>query len=165
MDRATALNASALAFGRFRQILADIPDDQMLFRPTPYSNPALWILGHLALTADSAAARLGAEARFPKASAPLFQRTSDPEALAAATDLPTRAELLSILTAAAEQIAARLPKVPAEALAQPHGVPFLADSPAKTVGDVLLHVLTTHLGFHTAQLALIRRHLGHKPLI
>jgi hypothetical protein len=165
MDRTTVLNASALAFGRCRQILTDIPDDRMLFRPTPESNPALWILGHLAASADSAAARMGAEPRFPKAFAPLFQRSSDPATLAATPNLPSRVELMSILTSAHEQIASRLPKVPAEALAQPHGVPFLADSPAKTVGDVLVHLLTTHLGFHTAQLSLIRRQLGHKPLL
>jgi hypothetical protein len=51
-----------------------------------------------------------------------------------------------------------------EALNQPHGVELLNDTVLNTVGDVVAHLMTTHLAFHAAQLSAWRQGSGHKHL-
>jgi hypothetical protein len=51
-----------------------------------------------------------------------------------------------------------------EAMARPHGVELLADTPIATTGDLVAHLLGTHFSFHLAQLSGWRRAAGHGPL-
>jgi uncharacterized damage-inducible protein DinB len=52
----------------------------------------------------------------------------------------------------------------AESLAEPHGLELLSGTAIQTRGQILAHLLTTHLSFHVAQLSGWRRAAGHGPL-
>ena len=56
------LHAWNLNLGYAKRLVADLPDNQMVFQPAPHMNHAAWVLGHLACTADMLGAMIGAKA-------------------------------------------------------------------------------------------------------
>ncbi len=57
------------------------------------------------------------------------------------------------------------PRASAEVLDKPHEVELLKTTNLKTNGDVLAHLMCTHLAFHVAQLSACRRHAGQGPVV
>jgi hypothetical protein len=167
------LSVAAFNLARIRMGLADIPDDQLLLRPLPECNPALWIVGHLAVTTSFGEALATGEtlsaaaARLPDLWKKLFAPGTDPAALGAlpALQRPTRDALLARLTGAHEAIAAALPRASEAMLNRPNEVRLMQGTPIKTAGDFIIHLLTTHMGFHGAQISALRRHLGFPPMM
>ena len=52
-----------------------------------------------------------------------------------------------------------------EKMDQPQTSDFFKDSPVKTIGDVVAHLLTTHFAFHIGQISAWRRLEGKSHLI
>ncbi len=48
---------------------------------------------------------------------------------------------------------------------QPHAVEILKPTNLKTNGDVLAHLMCTHMAFHIAQLSACRRKSGKGPIV
>jgi len=48
---------------------------------------------------------------------------------------------------------------------QPHSVQILKETPIRTNGDLLAHLMSTHQSFHLAQLSACRRKAGKGPIV
>lgn len=140
--------------------LADgIPEDQMTTQPAANVNHPAWILGHLAVATDYALQCLGEPGVCPREWHTTFAPGSKPLADRAA--YPSRAELLTVLDAGYARVieAARNPDL--QRMQQSHTVPFdFLKQYVPTVGDLLAHLMTTHLAAHLGQLSMWRRLMG-----
>ncbi|HET6426292.1 MAG TPA: DinB family protein [Planctomycetaceae bacterium] len=142
------------------RIIAEMtPDD--LRRANGSANPPGWILGHLAIVADFAGPMLKRPRQCPAAWHKAFGPGSDPHA-----ELPqqTAAEWAQTIRNNYEGILAVLPTADDAELAQPHGSSLLANTKIETMGQLLSHLLTTHLATHIGQLSAWRRSQGFLPL-
>jgi len=50
-------------------------------------------------------------------------------------------------------------------MSQPQTSDFFKGSPVETIGDVVAHLMTSHLAFHLGQISAWRRLQGRPPLI
>jgi len=146
-----------------RLLLSDLDDSKLAERPFPGANPPVWILGHLAVCTDYAARMLGQKPVLPRAWHAQFAPGSNPAALE--PPYPTKAELFSAIETGHRRVAEAMPGASAEALAAPHAVELLKPTNLKTNGDVLAHLISTHVAFHVAQLSACRRATGKGPII
>jgi hypothetical protein len=78
--------------------------------------------------------------------------------------LPTKAELVQTIEAGRRKIVEAIAKVDPARMEQPQNSDFFKDSPVKTVGDVVAHLLTTHFAYHLGQISAWRRVEG-KPFL
>jgi hypothetical protein len=125
------------------------------------ANPPGWILGHLAVVADLVGPMLKLERRCPAAWHKAFGPTHQPSA---SMPQQSAAEWVAAIEAGYEAILAALPQADERVLAEPHGVPLLAGTLIQTRGQLLSHVLSTHLATHIGQLSAWRRNQG-KPAL
>ncbi len=125
------------------------------------ANPPGWILGHLAVVADLAGLTMKLPRKCPAAWHKAFGPGSVPS-----REIPqqTAAEWMAAIRAGYEGVLAALPTVDDALADQPHGVPLLAGSKIATKGQLLTHIVTTHLATHVGQLSAWRRSQGQKPL-
>lgn len=158
-----AVTVYQFMLGMAKTLAADIDDDHMLTPPFAGANSPLWILGHLAVVADYAGKMLGQERQCPREWHAMFAPGSKPANLQ--EPLPSKAELLSALENGHRRVIAAIESVTPEQLNQPQPFEMLKPLPLKTVGDVLVHMMTSHEGFHLAQLSACRRKLGKGPLL
>ncbi len=123
-------------------------------------NPPGWILGHLAIVAD-AAPYLKLPRKCPFSWHRAFSPRSTPS-----DEMPqqTVAEWMAVIRAGYERVLAALPTLDESLLAEPHGFDILDGTKIETKGQLLIHVLTTHLATHIGQLSAWRRNQGHAPL-
>jgi hypothetical protein len=142
---------------------ADLEDGKLHETPFPGANPPVWILGHLAVCTDYAARMLGEKPVLPRDWHKQFAPGSNPQALE--PPYPTKAELLAALEAGHQRVVNALPAASTALLDQPHAVELLKPTNLKTNGDVLAHLMSTHVAFHVAQLSACRRGLGKGPII
>lgn len=145
-------------------LMSDISQDEMLQQPSSGVNPPAWLLGHLALGTDYALKMMDQPMRLPNEWHEQFGPGSKPEALGDKT--PKQEELLIALKDGHAAVAAALPEVAAERLAEPNpltDLPFLVET-LPTVGDLLAHLLTTHEAAHLGHLSNWRRQMGRPPL-
>jgi hypothetical protein len=77
---------------------------------------------------------------------------------------PPAAELWDALKTGYRALGDALRTAPPEKLQAAHTIPFLTTL-LPTVGDVVAHLLTTHLALHTGQLSMWRRLKGLPPLV
>lgn len=135
------------------------PDD--LQRGNGSANPPGWILGHLAIVADYAGPLVQRPRQCPAAWHKAFGPGSSPNA-----GLPqqTAAEWIQTIRQQYEGVLASLPQTEAAVLSEPHGVGLLAGTKIETKGQLLTHLLTTHLATHIGQLSAWRRSQGSPPL-
>ena len=145
----------------FRQVVEDIPIDQMNDRSPGNGHPPLWVLGHLAICVELGHLMLGTPIKTPQWMSVFGPGSSDnidnPEAYNAADLIIKVTEGYSALCRAAAN-------ADVDALAKPHDVALLEGSPLLTCGDLLSHLLATHFAFHVAQLSAWRRAAGNPPL-
>lgn len=146
-----------------KTLAADIDADHLLTPPFAGANSPLWILGHLAVVTDYAGKLFGLERQCPREWHVMFGPGSKPGNLQ--EPLPTKEELLSALERGHQRVVSAIEKVTPEQLAEPQPYELLKALPLPTVGDVLVHMMTSHEGFHLAQLSACRRKLGQPPLI
>jgi DinB superfamily len=146
-----------------RLLTADLAESDMEAAAFEGANPPVWILGHLAVCTDYAARQLGLEPACPREWHKQFAPGTKPSDLQPA--LPTKAELMAAIENGHRRASQAAPGASAEAMSQPHTVELLTPTNLKTNGDVLAHLMTTHIAFHLAQLSACRRRAGKGPIV
>jgi uncharacterized damage-inducible protein DinB len=156
------IRLNGLMFGLLHKMLDPI-DDSGLQRPlTDAGNSPAWILGHLAVANDYALRSLGeqraASAEWHKRFRPGATPKDD------TSPLPSRAELWETIETGRRRIYEACAKVEAEKMEQPHNSDLFKDTPVKSIGDVVAHLLTSHLALHVGQISAWRRLGGQPPI-
>ncbi|MCA9257582.1 MAG: DinB family protein [Planctomycetales bacterium] len=159
-ERELAINR--LHMMQFETIVADV-DDASFFQPgAGHGLSPMWIVGHLAATAD-----YGCQ---------MLRRTGEPTSLirlfgpgtSGAVDRDCGLERNDVCAALLEgyrglqQAAAGADD---DILSQPQPLPFFKGTPIETTMDLVAYMLTSHCAFHLAQLSSCRRELGFPPLV
>jgi hypothetical protein len=153
-ERERNLYAVVLDFAK--KAMADVDESTVHHQPHPGMNTPAWVIGHLCVVADSAAKMLGLPRTCPKEWHQSFGIKSDP---AKPTVRPTKAELLACLEAQHARVSEAASRVTEEQLAAPH--PYeIVKAMFPTVGELLLHMMTTHPMLHLGQLSAWRRIMG-----
>ncbi len=158
----SAITAFRFTHSYAQELVKDIDDSDMAQLPHPGMNHPAWILGHLALGADFVSLLLGGELEtdehWMQTYGPGSQPIDDRSIYASKEELLT---LLERLYQRAEKLALSATE---EQLAQPNQTPFLAAQFPK-VGDLLMHLLTTHPASHLGQFSAWRRCVGKKSVL
>jgi len=144
-----------------RMLTADLDDSKLTIQPMAEVNHPAWILGHLAVATDYALQTMGQRRVCSKEWHEKFGRGSKP--LPERSIYPTKDELFSAIERGHELVTSALQNAPAERLSAPNPVDFLK-KPLPTVGDLLAHLMTTHVAFHLGQLSMWRRQMGFAPI-
>ncbi len=147
-------------FGFLLKVLQDADDSQLCVPIADGGNPPAFILGHLAVINDYALRFLGESRIAPPEWHKRFRPGASPKD--DSSPLPTKAELLQILEAGHERLLAAAKHAEPEQMNQLQTFDFFKDTPVETIGDVVAHMMTSHLAFHTGQLSAWRRMQG-KP--
>jgi hypothetical protein len=146
--------------GYARLLTKEIEESQMDVQPCAGMNTPRWILGHLALCTDYALQLLGRPTRLP----PEWQGRFGPGSSvpkAGAAGVPTKQELLGLLTAGHTAASEASLSATAEQLAPKHlvEIKFVREL-FPTIGDLVAHLFTTHEAIHLGQLSAWRRAMG-----
>ena len=147
-----------------QKLVADVPDEHMCAQPVAgrVLNHAAFVLGHLAWSADDAAAgQLGLPRACPAGWKELFDIGAQP--LPDRSLYPSKAELLRALADAHARLADAVTKAPPEVLNRPPAEVFRDRCP--TVGALLAVWMTTHEATHNGQLSAWRRAMGLPPAL
>lgn len=150
------LKCHAFMFDYLRRLAADLPDDRLADQPHPGMNHPAWILGHLAIAYDYVGQCVGLPLQL-KRWHPLFSPGTSP--VPERGKYPSKAELLEKLEANAARVLPAVPNADPTRLAGPQPVEILKPH-IMTVGELLTHLLTSHIGTHVGQLSVWRRVIG-----
>ncbi|HLN33364.1 MAG TPA: DinB family protein [Gemmataceae bacterium] len=145
-----------------RMLAADLDDAKLTIQLTPQANHPAWILGHLAVATDYALQTMGQRRVCSKEWHEKFGIRSKP--CSERSNYPTKDELLSAVERGHELVTNALKDVSPERFSAPNPVDFL-EKPLPTVGDLLAHLMTTHVAFHLGQLSMWRRQMGFAPIV
>lgn len=140
-------------------LLSDLKPVEMCLQPTPGGNHAAWIVGHLAVAADTHSQYAGAARRLESWD-PLFGMGSSPTSLP--EDYPSKNDLIGGWHQANERIATAAQGADPALLGRPTQGPLAATLP--TVADFLAFSMTGHTATHLGQLSAWRRAIGRPPL-
>jgi len=148
--------------GMIRATLADFSDQDMLTRPAPAANHALWQLGHLAVTEPWLMAKAGYPQALPTPPEgwgekfnPKNNKVDDP------AFFPKKDEVLAYYDKVRAAFASWVLTVKTEDLGKPMPPPVNGFAP--TLGSLLLQT-PVHAAMHVGQFQVIRRKLG-KPVL
>jgi hypothetical protein len=141
--------------------LADIDEADFDHQPLPGVNTPRWILGHLAVSSDYALQAMGQTMRCPKEWHKRFGPGSQPVSDGVR---PTKDELIAAVTSGYSAACAASGRADPAVMARPHAAAILKDTPIRTIGDLVTHLLTTHIAFHLGQLSAWRRQMGRSPM-
>jgi uncharacterized damage-inducible protein DinB len=144
------------------QLATEIGEDEMDQQPLPGVNPPRWILGHLCLTPDWVDATLGR----PMQADPMWLKNFGTGSRAGLYEgpAPTKEDLIRRLEEARDRVHASLSAISHDDLARRRDGELLAEMFPR-VGDMLCHLLTSHMGMHVGQLSAWRRMSGRtEPL-
>jgi len=135
-------------------LVSDIEDGQMAQQPAGLRNHPAWTLGHLAVSQDFALQLL----EQPSAAEPSWVRLFGSGGVPTDDRLnfPTKTELLQALRLEHEKVAAAFKGHFERRATAPNPFPPLAVR-FPTVGDLVLHLMTTHEATHLGQLTAWRR--------
>ena len=144
------------------RLVSDLDETDLDFQPFDDFNPPRWILGHLAINNDYALRILGDRFQCPKEWHRSFARgtpsTSRPLAV------PSKDPLMERIRTGFRQVCKLTEAADLETMRQPHNVPFLKETSIKTIGQVISHLMTTHLATHVGQLSAWRRATRRPPV-
>ncbi|QDU27389.1 DinB superfamily protein [Anatilimnocola aggregata] len=158
-ERETRL--SQFMAGYLHKVVGEMSDEQCRQTTIGAVNPPSHVLGHLAISNDSALRLLGQPMVCPKAWHTLF----GPSAIPPAPDAyPTKETLLERFEVGHAAVCAAAVKADEDTMNQSHAIALFHGSPVATIGDLVALLMTTHLSLHIGQLSLMRRQLGHPPL-
>jgi uncharacterized damage-inducible protein DinB len=156
------LRLNGLMNGYLARLVEDHDDAELRTPIATGGNPPAWILAHLAVANDYALRMLGepriAPAEWHKRFGPGLSPKDDPN------PLPSKAELLEKLGKGRQTLSAAALKADPERMGERQTIEFFKDTPVQTIGDVVAHLLTTHLAIHLGQLSAWRRTHGRPPL-
>jgi hypothetical protein len=152
------LRLNGLMNGILSRLLNDLDDAQLAVPIASGGNPPAWILAHLALANDYALRMLGEPRVCPSEWHKRFGPGKSPKEDAGT--LPSKAELLQKLEEGRQAVAAAVAKADPARMNEPQTVDFFKNTPIETNGDVVAHLMTTHLAGHLGQLSAWRRVQG-----
>jgi len=144
-----------------KAVVKDFGDEQFTRPVAGAINPPAYIVSHLTASADFGLAKLGRAPLCTEEWRKAFGPGSKPDP--ACKYLP-KAELLQMFDRHYDELRSAAAAATPEVAVKPHGVPFFSGTPIETVGDVIVLLLTSHLGIHIGQMSLMRRQLGFPPL-
>lgn len=147
------------------RLTSDIPEDRMTFRPgedADKGNSALWILGHLAICVEFCQRLLGDEMQNPRW-VPVFGPGSPGDIKK--PERYSHEEFLNKITKGYVALHERISAADSVHLQEAHGLEIFQGSDLETRRDVLFHLMTTHIAFHSAQLSRCRKACGHERLL
>jgi hypothetical protein len=137
----------------------DLDDAQIATQSAAGINHPAWILGHLAIAIDYALQCVGERGICPPEWHKLFGPGSKPSTDRAA--YPSKAEMLTVIDAGHARVSELARSADPERMAKRHTVPFeFLQQNLPTVGDLLAHLMTTHVAVHLGQLSAWRRLMG-----
>ncbi len=142
-------------------LAAEVTNDNLASRLVDSGHSPLWILGHLAICAELGIKMLGGNIDH-REWLPLFAPGTKDEFTSSQGH--SRDELIACIKSSYPRLSELANEADQTMLNQPHGVDLLKPTVLKTVGDVVAHLMTTHLAFHIAQLSAWRRANGQGPL-
>ena len=158
-QRETLLNQFALNY--IDMLAADVNNENLHTRPVDSGHSPLWVLGHLAICAELGIRMLGGEIEH-REWLPLFAPGTKDEF--ESSDGHSVETLMAAIRTSYPKLCELANNADAELLDQPHNVELLQQTVLKTVGDVIAHLISTHVTFHIAQLSAWRRAQGQAPL-
>lgn len=159
-----ALSAHAFNLHFCERQCEGLNDDAILHRPGDGLHVPAWILGRLAAATDRAGKFLGLDRVCDASWHRAFGRGSSGEV--ELDPAPTKDQLLDAIRRWHARVADAVARgVDRERMEQPHGIPHLDGTPIRTVGDVVLHLMTNHEAVHLGQLSVCRRVLGFQPIL
>jgi hypothetical protein len=159
-EREVRLNG--LMNGMLSLLLKDVDDAELAVPIASGGNPPAWILAHVVVANDYALRMLGGDRVAPAEWHKRFGRGMSPKE--DQNPLPSKAELVAKLEQGRQQIATAAARVDPARMNEPHNVEFFKDTPVECIGDVVAHLMTTHLSIHLGQLSAWRRVQGRAPL-
>jgi hypothetical protein len=130
----------------------DVPDGDLWKRPTPQSNPMLWIFGHMVNTRAGLLRLVGGQADLGWGD--VFNRGAE---VAGTSGYPARERIIDVSHDVNAKLYAALATLSDADLAKPATRPFTPE--VKTLGDQIAF-LTMHDTYHVGQLAYVRKALG-----
>jgi hypothetical protein len=153
------LTLFAFATGYVRKLVADVTPARWAEQPHAGMNHPAWVVGHLVVANDYGLQLLGQPMTGPTAwhqlHGPGSQPTTELSRYAPASELLAEFERTSALFRAA------VPTATPEQLAPRHQVPMaFLQAAFPTVGELLAHLLATHIAVHAGQVSTWRRVLG-----
>lgn len=156
------INVCSFTLAYANRMLADVTDDRLAFQPSPLANPPVWILGHLAVIADYGLEILGHARRCSAA----WHKAFAPGSNSSAGEFPVhdKATLLATLDGSYKALMAAAAKSTEAAAETRISLPVFKDTPIQTVGDLITHILTSHMSLHLGQLSAWRRSMGYAAL-
>jgi len=151
-----------LMYGYLQDLVKDVDDEQLAIPIQEDGNCPAWILAHLALGNDYALRYLGerrvASAEWHKRFRPGAKPGEDDQ------PLPSKSELVEVLEAGHQSVLDAAKNADAAKMDEPHNFDLFKDAPVQTVGDMVAHLMTTHLASHLGQISAWRRQQG-KPAL
>jgi hypothetical protein len=156
------LRLNGLMHGYLSRLLQDLDDAQLDVPVASAGDPPAWILAHLVVANDYALRLLGAPRIASAEWHKRFGRGVSPKD--DQSPLPSKTELVQKLEEGRQLLVATAVKAEPDRMEEPNKVDFFKDTPVTTVGDVVGHLLTTHLAVHIGQLSAWRRMLGRPHL-
>ena len=153
----SSLKINRFLLGYCRMLVGDIADEQMTQQPLAGVNHPAWILGHLAYSADGAAALLGGQKSLSREWLVKFGRGSRLSSVRA--DYPGKEELVATLERTFEHARHLAAAATPKQLAAQHGNAAFAEA-LPQVADLCSFLLTGHFSLHLGQLSSWRRMIG-----
>lgn len=142
-------------------VVADIPADRIYDRSPGNGHPPVWVLGHLAICGELGEKFSGGDICHPQW-LPQFGPGSPDDV--EDNGHYSKAEIVSAIHETYARFESLAKNLKPESLDVPHGVELLEGSAIQTAGDLIAHLLSSHFGFHLAQLSAWRRAEGFKAL-
>jgi hypothetical protein len=147
-------NSYSLVVNDLRQLIGDIPEEQMTEQFGGAANHATWTIGHLIHSAQAIGIEMGLSPWLPAWWEIKFGTGSIP--CAAKEEYPSKSELLASLQDAQARILDRLRALGEDGLKQP--LPDIRHRDTlPTLGHAVAHILCAHTAMHVGQLTVWRR--------
>ena len=158
-ERERAINQFLL--GGFELVMADIPESRIAERPPGNGHPPLWVLGHLAICAELGLNFCGQEMNHPEWM-PVFGPGSSDEIQS--PENYSKELFMKEIPEGYAKLGQATESVDKADFDSPHQVALLDNSSIKTKGELIGHLITSHVAFHMAQLSCWRGAAGHGPI-